>query len=84
MVKLGLDMIEIIKNVLARKPREFTVNQKAECMVLLQTAMNQKQQAHEMGIKVVSMPELKNQAKDLAEQANASWETYKSKCKLWE
>ena len=72
--------IDIIKKTMNYKPRVFTIDEKAKCMTLLQESLAAKQQAHDIGIKVSSMPELADQAKSLAENANKLWDNYKSSC----
>ncbi len=74
--------IDIIKKTMNMQPRTFTDEQKANCMTMLQTAMTLKQKAHDTGIQVASMPELKAQAKEQAKQANKAWDLYKSTCSL--
>lgn len=73
--------IDEVKNKLQTlNVKPLTIEQKAQCMTLLNNAQNQRNKAEDLGRMTQSIPSLIASAKQAALDANQAMDTYKLKC----
>lgn len=79
--RYSADQINIVKKNLKLPKVNLTKEQKANCMVLLNSAMAAKEKAEQVGHQAAQIPFMRTRAQKLGQESDAKWQLYKSKCK---